>query len=190
MRVSGKADETEEGDEDDAEGEGDGDGEEGKKRRTATKAEKEKRKMRGKNKSLKRYLRKQRKNVIDPRAVSRSARRRSEVGADSRAVCRSRCARNWKRRRRREERSGRLRAVRRSRGSRRRWTASNGRARFVYGYTLVCLFSLCYCCSFLLRKIGEVSYPIAVVKCGYAQWRCFFTWQGNCRTDLAGAAHL
>ena len=33
-------------------------------------AEKEKKKMRGKNKSLKRYLRKQRKNVIDPRAVS------------------------------------------------------------------------------------------------------------------------
>jgi U3 small nucleolar RNA-associated protein 7 len=32
--------------------------------------EKEKKKMRGKGKALKRYLRKQRKNVIDPRAVS------------------------------------------------------------------------------------------------------------------------
>jgi len=31
--------------------------------------EREKRKMRGKGKSLKRYLRKQRKNVIDPAAV-------------------------------------------------------------------------------------------------------------------------
>lgn len=32
--------------------------------------EREKRKMRGKNKSLKRYLRKKRKNVIDPAAVN------------------------------------------------------------------------------------------------------------------------
>ena len=34
--------------------------------------EKEKKKMRGKNKSLKRYLRKKRKNVIDPTMVSGS----------------------------------------------------------------------------------------------------------------------
>jgi len=33
-------------------------------------AEREKRKMRGKGKSLKRYLRKKRKNVIDPRSIS------------------------------------------------------------------------------------------------------------------------
>lgn len=56
LRVSGKADETEENSDDEAQGV---DGRE----------EKEKRKMRGRNKSLKRYLRKQRKNVIDPRAV-------------------------------------------------------------------------------------------------------------------------
>ena len=69
LRVSGKADETEVGDENDAaEDEGGACGGEG--RRSASKAEKEKKKMRGKNKSLKRYLRKQRKNVIDPRAVS------------------------------------------------------------------------------------------------------------------------
>ena len=35
-----------------------------------TKEKREKLKMRGKGKSLKRYLRKQRKNVIDPKAVS------------------------------------------------------------------------------------------------------------------------
>lgn len=64
LRVSGKADETEEGDEGAAEGH---DGEEPVSR--PSKAEKEKKKMRGKNKSLKRYLRKQRKNVIDPKAV-------------------------------------------------------------------------------------------------------------------------
>lgn len=79
LRVQGKADETEEGDEQEAE-----DGEEGTKKPTSQ--EKEKKKMRGKNKSMKRsvphilisfahaqscvrFLRKQRKNVIDPRAV-------------------------------------------------------------------------------------------------------------------------
>ncbi|KAI0635447.1 BING4CT-domain-containing protein [Trametes polyzona] len=66
LRVSGKADETEEGDEGDADG---AEGEAGSKHATS-KAEKEKRKMRGKNKSLKRYLRKQRKNVVDPRALA------------------------------------------------------------------------------------------------------------------------
>ncbi|THH01954.1 hypothetical protein EW026_g822 [Hermanssonia centrifuga] len=64
LRVQGKADETEEGDEDAV---GD-DGDENAPKRS--KAEKEKKKMRGKNKSLKRYLRKQRKNVIDPKAVA------------------------------------------------------------------------------------------------------------------------
>ena len=66
LKVSGKADETEEADEDEDDGES---GEEGNKSGKSSKAEKEKNKMRGKNKSLKRYLRKQRKNVIDPKAV-------------------------------------------------------------------------------------------------------------------------
>lgn len=81
LRVQGKADETEEGDEDEAAG-----GDEAPTRKP-TREEKEKKKMRGRNKTLKRcvfssrrsvyqqrslvcrYLRKQRKNVIDPRAV-------------------------------------------------------------------------------------------------------------------------
>ncbi|KAG1718871.1 WD40-repeat-containing domain protein [Suillus paluster] len=55
LRIQGKADETEacEGDKND---------------KPQSRAEKEKRKMRGKGKSVKRYLRKQRKNVIDPTA--------------------------------------------------------------------------------------------------------------------------
>ncbi|TFY60841.1 hypothetical protein EVJ58_g4893 [Rhodofomes roseus] len=67
LRVQGKADEKEDGDEglvDD-----DDDDDEAAKKRP-TKEEKEKKKMRGKNKTLKRYLRKQRKNVIDPRALA------------------------------------------------------------------------------------------------------------------------
>ncbi|KAJ6600799.1 BING4CT-domain-containing protein [Mycena sp. CBHHK59/15] len=60
LRVQGKADETEVVDPDDTDTDG----------RKLTKEEKEKRKMRGKGKSLKRYLRKQRKNVIDPTAVA------------------------------------------------------------------------------------------------------------------------
>lgn len=69
LRVQGKADETEDTDADapGADGEDDEDEEQKKK---STKEEKEKKKMRGKNKALKRFLRKQRKNVIDPRAVS------------------------------------------------------------------------------------------------------------------------
>jgi len=59
LRVEGKADETE------LDGGVDADGGEKKSRE-----EREKRKMRGKGKSLKRYLRKQRKNVIDPTAVA------------------------------------------------------------------------------------------------------------------------
>ncbi|TCD66894.1 Small subunit (SSU) processome component [Steccherinum ochraceum] len=66
LRVSGKADETEETEDEGDDGEaGDGEG-----KPKLTKAEKEKKKMRGKNKSMKRYLRKQRKNVIDPKAVA------------------------------------------------------------------------------------------------------------------------
>ncbi|KAF9218470.1 BING4CT-domain-containing protein [Gyrodon lividus] len=65
LRIQGKADQTEleggvEADDDTNE-----DG--GKKQ---SREEREKRKMRGKGKSLKRYLRKQRKNVIDPTAVA------------------------------------------------------------------------------------------------------------------------
>ncbi|KAG1885237.1 WD40-repeat-containing domain protein [Suillus subluteus] len=63
----GKADETELVDDDDEDAaEGDGD----KNDKPQSRAEKEKRKMRGKGKSLKRYLRKQRKNIIDPTAVA------------------------------------------------------------------------------------------------------------------------
>ena len=81
LRVQGNADDTELDDGVDADGGADDD--EGKKK---AKAEREKRKMRGKGKSLKRYvarvvsptrahakrsryLRKQRKNVVDPTAV-------------------------------------------------------------------------------------------------------------------------
>ncbi|KAI0339331.1 BING4CT-domain-containing protein [Trametopsis cervina] len=67
LRVSGKADETEDVD---AAPESAGEDEEGEFKGHMSKAEKEKKKMRGKNKSLKRYLRKQRKNVIDPKAVA------------------------------------------------------------------------------------------------------------------------
>ena len=67
LKLQGRADETEEvSEEEDGEG-----GEEGK---AARKEEKEKRRMRGKNKAMKRYLRKQRKNVIDPKAVRISFR--------------------------------------------------------------------------------------------------------------------
>ncbi len=55
LRVSGKADETEDRDDDGAEGEGE-DGEGGRVKQTMTKAEKEKKKMRGKNKTLKRWV--------------------------------------------------------------------------------------------------------------------------------------
>jgi len=60
LKLQGRADETEEVSEED------GEGDEGK---AARKEEKEKKRMRGKNKAMKRYLRKQRKNVIDPKAV-------------------------------------------------------------------------------------------------------------------------
>lgn len=59
LKIQGRADETEEvsGEEDGGEGKVD-----------KAKSD-EKRRMRGKNKAMKRYLRKQRKNVIDPKAV-------------------------------------------------------------------------------------------------------------------------
>lgn len=64
LKLQGRADETEEVSE-----EKDGDeGEEGK-------AAREKKRMRGKNKAMKRYLRKQRKNVVDPKAVGISSLR-------------------------------------------------------------------------------------------------------------------
>lgn len=66
LRVQGKADESENADaSDDEDANGAGGGHTGQSR-----AEKEKKKMRGKGKSLKRFLRKQRKNVVDPRAVA------------------------------------------------------------------------------------------------------------------------
>ena len=60
LKVSGKADTTEEnsGDENEVDG------------KKESHEEREKRKMRGKGKSLSRYLRKQRKNVVDPAAVN------------------------------------------------------------------------------------------------------------------------
>ncbi|KAJ7049455.1 BING4CT-domain-containing protein [Mycena amicta] len=60
LRVQGKADETEVVDPDDYTPDG----------TKRTPEEKERKKMRGKGKSVKRYLRKQRKNVIDPTAVA------------------------------------------------------------------------------------------------------------------------
>ncbi|KAH0826386.1 WD40-repeat-containing domain protein [Lanmaoa asiatica] len=65
LRMEGKADETELDAGVDAEC--NADGERGERK---SKEEREKRKMRGKGKSMKRYLRKQRKNVIDPTAVA------------------------------------------------------------------------------------------------------------------------
>ncbi|TDL19025.1 BING4CT-domain-containing protein [Rickenella mellea] len=74
LKVQGKADETEENDDDDHhhynDGGGDDDGAEAAKGPRKTKEEKEKTKMRGKGKSMKRFLRKKRKNVIDPAAVA------------------------------------------------------------------------------------------------------------------------
>jgi len=63
LKLQGRADETEEFSEGEDGGEGEGD-------KASRKEEKEKKRMRGRNKAMKRYLRKQRKNVIDPKAVS------------------------------------------------------------------------------------------------------------------------
>lgn len=59
LKLQGRADETEEVSEE-------GEGGEGK---ASCQEEKERKRMRGRNKAMKRYLRKQRKNVIDPKAV-------------------------------------------------------------------------------------------------------------------------
>ena len=71
LRVAGKMDLSEVvgSDDEGAGGEEGGDGHKEGERRKESKEEREKRKMRGKGKSLKRYLRKQRKNVVDPAAV-------------------------------------------------------------------------------------------------------------------------
>jgi U3 small nucleolar RNA-associated protein 7 len=71
LKLTGQADlsnETPEQESGDGEREGDGGDNEG----GGKKALKEKNKMRGKNKSLKRHLRKKKKNVIDPATVSAS----------------------------------------------------------------------------------------------------------------------
>ncbi|KAG9311189.1 WD40-repeat-containing domain protein [Chiua virens] len=67
LRIQGKADETEVDDDAGVQA-ADGAGDDSSKKKS--REEREKRKMRGKGKSLKRYLRKQRKNVIDPTAVA------------------------------------------------------------------------------------------------------------------------
>ncbi|KAF9446224.1 BING4CT-domain-containing protein [Macrolepiota fuliginosa MF-IS2] len=70
LRVSGKVDTTEDpGSADEATGGGDGEGIDEEKKQQL-REEKDKKRMRGKNKSMKRYLRKQRKNVIDPATVA------------------------------------------------------------------------------------------------------------------------
>ena len=61
LKISGKADTTEDNSGDEHEVEVNG--------KKESREEREKRRMRGKGKSLSRYLRKQRKNVIDPTAV-------------------------------------------------------------------------------------------------------------------------
>ncbi|KIY63799.1 BING4CT-domain-containing protein [Cylindrobasidium torrendii FP15055 ss-10] len=63
LKVSGKIDDTEMNSSDE-------EAPQDAESKAARKEEREKRKMRGKGKSMKRYLRKQRKNVIDPRAVA------------------------------------------------------------------------------------------------------------------------
>lgn len=63
LKVSGKADDTEMNSSDE-------EAPQDAESKAVRKEEREKRKMRGKGKSMKRYLRKQRKNVIDPRAVA------------------------------------------------------------------------------------------------------------------------
>ena len=102
LRVQGKADETEEADagapaaDDDDEDDG--------AQKKVTKEEKEKKKMRGKNKALKRYLRKQRKNVIDPRAVSSSTVQRFEDRFSPRASLRLLFGRSWRSKEKKGER--------------------------------------------------------------------------------------
>ncbi|EGN97133.1 hypothetical protein SERLA73DRAFT_92118 [Serpula lacrymans var. lacrymans S7.3] len=68
LRVQGLADETEVAEDGRGRGDDGGAGDDNGKKQS--REEREKRKMRGKGKSMKRYLRKQRKNVIDPTAVA------------------------------------------------------------------------------------------------------------------------
>lgn len=84
--------------------------------------------MRGKNKSLKRYLRKQRKNVIDPRAV-RLPSFASATTARLIARCRSLSGRSWRRKGKSGGRPRLLRAVLRSLTNPPHWTGSNGLTR-------------------------------------------------------------
>ncbi|TRM57380.1 NUC141 domain-containing protein [Schizophyllum amplum] len=86
LRVQGKVDETEARGSDDESDDEDADEE----TKTQKREEKEKKKMRGKGKSLKRYLRKHRKNVIDPTAIAVRAKleRQREEGKKAAAVAR------------------------------------------------------------------------------------------------------
>ncbi|PFH51665.1 hypothetical protein AMATHDRAFT_74739 [Amanita thiersii Skay4041] len=87
LRASGKVDATEEQDFSDTDGE-DEDGEKTNEKEERKKL-KEKKKMRGRNKSLNRYLRKQKKNIIDPKVLAlrakmdkqREERRRAQLNA-------------------------------------------------------------------------------------------------------------
>ncbi|KAI0317558.1 BING4CT-domain-containing protein [Amylostereum chailletii] len=76
LRTNGAADETEVMS--DGNDNADGDGKTGDNGKARDQEDREKRKMRGKGKSLKRYLRKQRKNVIDPKAVAIRAKLEKE----------------------------------------------------------------------------------------------------------------
>ncbi|KAK0199923.1 BING4CT-domain-containing protein [Desarmillaria ectypa] len=81
LQVQGKADETEVLSDDDEVSGAEADPE----TKARNKEEREKKKMRGKNKSLKRYLRKQRKNVIDPTAVAIRAKMEKQKEEQRRA---------------------------------------------------------------------------------------------------------
>ncbi|KDR85947.1 hypothetical protein GALMADRAFT_395963 [Galerina marginata CBS 339.88] len=84
LRMSGKIDDSE--DRGSAQDEGDG-GEEGdEETKKKNREEREKRKMRGKGKSMKRYLRKQRKNVVDPAAIAIRAKLEKQREEKKRAV--------------------------------------------------------------------------------------------------------
>ncbi|KAF8351196.1 BING4CT-domain-containing protein [Amanita rubescens] len=88
LKASGHADETEEKDEDESDQD---DGSDDGKSKEERKQLKEKRKMRGRNKSLKRFLRKQRKNIVDPKAVAiraklekqREERKKAQLAKDN-----------------------------------------------------------------------------------------------------------
>ena len=83
--------------------------------------------MRGKNKSMKRYLRKQRKNVIDPKAVSWFFLMRVLWRL---MMCRLLCGRSWRSRGRSARRLSRQRMGWARSGSRLPLTASGGRHRY------------------------------------------------------------